>query len=221
MFDWEEYSSDSGTEDVPLLLSVQGQALIIAAMDALRWRENWLEVDDTTWDTIDDAVGQAHYQIMEEQTLTAENAAFTVERTTSSFVLAFGAWQPIPVLLGQNPDNAITFPTGFIKITDGGLWRVNLVLSVRNAATNASTKLVTLKNRTQGTRPCIGVPMNVAASGIVRHWNALNDIFLCNAGDEFEFEIFSTLSDATVESAGTIGSVVSRCLLAEFTRVRL
>jgi microcystin-dependent protein len=63
-FDWSEYESDSGTEEVPLLLSVKSQSLILAAMQSLQFRSNWLEVDDSDWDEIDAAVAEAYEEIM-------------------------------------------------------------------------------------------------------------------------------------------------------------
>ena len=64
-FDWNDYSTESGTEDVPLLLSQRSQVLILAAMQNLEFRSNWVEVDDATWDDIDAAVGDAYEEIME------------------------------------------------------------------------------------------------------------------------------------------------------------
>ena len=154
-----------------------------------------------------------------EDVVPANAKSFTVERTTTSFSLASGAWQPIPVVDGKNPDGLADFSSSFIKITEAGLYSVKLILSVRNAATAANVKLCSLRNRTQNTRPCIGVSTNVGGSAIVRHWDAIDDIFECDAGDEFEFELFSASSATTVESDGTIGSQASRCLQAVFTQL--
>jgi microcystin-dependent protein len=64
-FDWNDYSGDSDTEDVSLLLSVRSQSLILAVMRNLEARTNWVEVDDATWDEIDAAIGEAYEEIME------------------------------------------------------------------------------------------------------------------------------------------------------------
>lgn len=64
-FDWNDYSADSDTEDVSLLISVRSQSLILAAMRNLDSRASWLEVDDSTWDDIDAAIGEAYEEIME------------------------------------------------------------------------------------------------------------------------------------------------------------
>lgn len=64
-FDWSEYSADSGTEEVPLLLSARSQSLILAAMQSLEFRSNWEEIDDATWDDISAAIGEAYEEIME------------------------------------------------------------------------------------------------------------------------------------------------------------
>jgi len=178
--------------------------------------------------TIDDAADRETFDLRclalyedfyNEEIVPTNVKAFTVERTTTSFALAHSAWQPIPVDDGKNPTGVADFSSVYIKILEGGLWSVNLIMSVRNAATNASLKLASLRNRTQNNRPCIGVSTNLGASAIVRHWNALHDIFECDDGDEFEFELFSTLSNATIESDGTIGSVASRCLQADFMKL--
>jgi len=218
-WDWDWYVGDSGTEDVPLLLSVRSQQLVLSALNKMDSRPAWLEVDDTTWDDIEAALAEAYEEIEETQTLAIFNVAFTVERTTSSFALNHSAWQPIPVVEGKDPDNAYTFPTGFIKITNAGLYAVRLLLSVRNAGTGGSLKLCRLRNRTQSVVSCVGVPVFIAASAIVHAWLAIDDIFECNAGDEFEFELFSTVSNATIESQGTIGSTTPKCLVGAFERV--
>jgi len=61
---WDVYT-DSGTEDVPLLLSVRSQSLILAAMNDLEIRANWETVDDADWDDIEKAIGEAYEEIME------------------------------------------------------------------------------------------------------------------------------------------------------------
>lgn len=69
LFDWNDYSSDDGTESVPLLLSTKSQSIILAAMETLENRFSWLEVDDATWDEIHAAVGEAYEEIIEVQTV--------------------------------------------------------------------------------------------------------------------------------------------------------
>jgi hypothetical protein len=64
-FDWSDYSADSDTEEVSLLLSTRSQSLILAAMETLDSRFNWVDVDDSTWDDIHAAVGEAYEEIME------------------------------------------------------------------------------------------------------------------------------------------------------------
>lgn len=70
-FDWNDYSADSDTEDVSLLLSARSQSLILAAMRNLDSRSSWVEVDDATWDEIDAAIGEAYEEIMEVVTMPA------------------------------------------------------------------------------------------------------------------------------------------------------
>lgn len=84
-FDWNDYSADSDTEDVSLLLSARSQSLILAAMRNLDSRMSWVEVDDVTWDDIDAAVAEAYEEIMEIQILGTQGG-FRARRTTNQNV---------------------------------------------------------------------------------------------------------------------------------------
>lgn len=72
-FDWNDYSGESGTEEVPLLLSDKSQMLILAAMQSLDSRSNWLDVDDATWDEIHAAIGEAYEEITEQVVNVSDN----------------------------------------------------------------------------------------------------------------------------------------------------
>ena len=87
-FDWEEYEAQSGTEEVSLLLSERSQQLILSAMNSMLFRENWLAVDDTTWNEIDEAVAEAYEEIMEEIPPVTETVLGALVSRTSNESLA-------------------------------------------------------------------------------------------------------------------------------------
>jgi len=66
MFDWATYESFSDFEDVPLLLSIRSQQMILAVMQRFQFRSQWLEVDDATWDDIEASIDEAYEEIMEQ-----------------------------------------------------------------------------------------------------------------------------------------------------------
>lgn len=94
-FDWDEYSANSGTEDVPLLLSERSQQLILAAMEVLQGRSSWLPVDDATWDDIDAAIGEAYEEITEEQAVVLNQQQFGVFLRSVDQNLAAATFTPI------------------------------------------------------------------------------------------------------------------------------
>jgi microcystin-dependent protein len=64
LLDWEDFSTDSGVKDTPLLISERTQSLLLTALASIQRRYNWLEVDDTAWDDIDGAIAEAHQEVM-------------------------------------------------------------------------------------------------------------------------------------------------------------
>lgn len=100
-FDWDNYSGDSGTRDVPLLLSIRGQSLVLAAMEYLDSRRNWLDVDDATWDEIEKAVAQAYDEVMER---------VIVDGTPVGTVAMYADYSP--------PMNWMTCEGQFLEIAD-------------------------------------------------------------------------------------------------------
>lgn len=80
--DWNDYSGDSDTENVSLLLSLRTQSLVLAAMRNLDSRSAWKTVDDATWDDIDAALGEAYEEIME---------IIVSDNTTVGMVMAYTA----------------------------------------------------------------------------------------------------------------------------------
>jgi hypothetical protein len=219
MFNWEEYSAQSGTEDVPLLLSNMSQQLILAAMLQLQSRSNWLEVEAAVWDEIEAAVAEAYEEIIEEQVLAVENKAFTVTRTTSSGSLAANAWTQIPISSIEDPGDLATLSSNQITVKESGLYQVDLTLSARNAATAVSKKSVVLHRVSPDTTLCLSTSIQLAASGIERAWSAIVDIFTIEANQVVEFLIYGDNSATTIESDGAVGARDTYCLNARFTKL--
>jgi microcystin-dependent protein len=65
LLDWGDFSSDSGVEDTPLLISIRTQSLLLTALAKIQRRWNWVEVDDAIWDDIDGAISQATHEVMD------------------------------------------------------------------------------------------------------------------------------------------------------------
>jgi microcystin-dependent protein len=65
MWLWEDFSSDSGVEDTPLLISIRTQSLAISALRQMQFSNTW---DDTSaWDDIDSALSSALTELMSIQ----------------------------------------------------------------------------------------------------------------------------------------------------------
>jgi len=60
---WDDYSANSGTPTLALLLSQRTQQLLLAAITNMDFRSAWLTVDDASWDDIDAALGEAYYEV--------------------------------------------------------------------------------------------------------------------------------------------------------------
>jgi len=69
VLNWDDFLSDSGTEDVPLVISTQSQSLILAALELIQSRNVWDDgtLDDANWDDIDTAIANALDDIMYEE----------------------------------------------------------------------------------------------------------------------------------------------------------
>lgn len=66
MLDWLDFSGDSATETVALLISERSQSLVLAALYSIQERAAWKETDDATWDTIDAALAEAYEEVIRE-----------------------------------------------------------------------------------------------------------------------------------------------------------
>lgn len=62
----DSYSSESGTRDVPLLLSERSRALVLAALENLDPRFRWETMSDAEWDEIEGILGEVYTEIMED-----------------------------------------------------------------------------------------------------------------------------------------------------------
>jgi len=87
-WDWGWYEADSGTETVPLLLSIRSQQLALSALNKMDSRFAWVEVDDATWDDIEEAIAEAYEEIMEPQIVNETLVGVRVIRTTNQAIAA-------------------------------------------------------------------------------------------------------------------------------------
>ena len=64
---WSDFSGDSGTPDVPLLLSVRSQSLALSAIYYIQFAYRWGNPDATEWDEIEGAISECLNELMELQ----------------------------------------------------------------------------------------------------------------------------------------------------------
>lgn len=190
-FNWNEYSGDSDTEDVSLLLSIRSQSLILAAMQALEFRSGWLDVDDSTWDEIDAAVGEAYEEIMEIIPPVTIPKPIGLWRSTAQNGLAASGWQTLVYSKYDDPLVALSANplSGNLFFAEDGWVRVNAVINARNAATAQSNKQLRIRDVDIDTPVVYGVIQQINASAAVRAWSALNSIFEVVAGTEYRIEL--------------------------------
>jgi hypothetical protein len=220
-FNWSEYENNDTQEAKPLLVSEMSQQLVLASMLSLDSRSAWLDVDDSTWDTIDAAIAEAYEELTEEQTLATDNKAFTLELEATTSALASGSWQRIPFThISKNDDELALFMSNQIWILESGEYRVTMSLSVRNAAGGVSYKAVRLWNDTQSVEAVTGNSTLLSASGIERAWFAMDDIFECNANNKFELQLYATAQNTTIEADAIAGITQPPCARAVFEKIR-
>jgi microcystin-dependent protein len=65
LWDFSDYSGNDATPTLPLLLSERSRQLCLAALRDMDKRYNWL-ADDTIWDNIGRALGEAYDEIMSD-----------------------------------------------------------------------------------------------------------------------------------------------------------
>lgn len=94
-WDWQDYSSNSDTENVSLLLSQRSQQLILAAMQSLDSRSSWLTVTDTVWDEIESAISEAYEEILEVQSAMVNQQQFGVYLRSVDQTLPAATFTPI------------------------------------------------------------------------------------------------------------------------------
>lgn len=62
---WSDFSSDSGTPDVPLLLSIRSQSLALSAVYYIQFAHRWANPDASEWDEIEGAISECLNELME------------------------------------------------------------------------------------------------------------------------------------------------------------
>lgn len=95
MWNWEDYSANSGTEDVSLLLSQRSQQLVLAAMQSLDDRSSWLTVSDTVWDEVEAAISEAYEEVLELQSAVVNQQQFGVFLRSVDQNLAGNVFTPV------------------------------------------------------------------------------------------------------------------------------
>jgi len=66
LWDFADYSDSDSEPLLSLLLSERSIDLVLAAMKEMDKRHNWTAEDDSTWDTIHAALGEAYDELMSE-----------------------------------------------------------------------------------------------------------------------------------------------------------
>jgi hypothetical protein len=95
LYDWDDFSGDSGVEDTPLLISTRSQSLILSALEKLQPRWAWTEVDDADWDDIEGAIASAIFDVTEEVDMTGTFHGVRAWRDTNYTSTSTTLWQPI------------------------------------------------------------------------------------------------------------------------------
>lgn len=62
MWRWDDFSGDSGSPELPLLLSIRSQSLVLSALQKMQFVNQWDEPEN--WDDIDSAIAEALHEIM-------------------------------------------------------------------------------------------------------------------------------------------------------------
>lgn len=65
VYDWSAYSGNDNTPSLSLLISERTQQLLLAIMQDIQPRYKWLDVDNSTWDTIDEQIADTITEILE------------------------------------------------------------------------------------------------------------------------------------------------------------
>lgn len=64
MFPYEDLVLENGLTDKPVLLSYRSQQMLLMALSKMEVRHGWLEMDDATWDELEDYIAQCETEIL-------------------------------------------------------------------------------------------------------------------------------------------------------------
>ena len=127
LYDWYDFSGDSGVEDTPLLISIRSQSLILSALEKLQPRWAWIEVDDGDWDDIDGAIASAINEVMKismpDFTPVGSIAYYPDETLPTKWIMANGDF----VLQSAYPDLYAICGSKFGTPSAGRFYLPNLV----------------------------------------------------------------------------------------------
>jgi microcystin-dependent protein len=85
MWLWEDFSSDSGVEDTPLLISARTQSLAISAIRQMQFLNQW--DNEGAWDDIDAALASALTELM---------SVAMIDSVPVGTIVAFGNYNSVP-----------------------------------------------------------------------------------------------------------------------------
>lgn len=198
---WDDFSSDSGTETVPLLLSVRSQSLILAAMDYIQNRANWLEdTTDADWDEIEKAIGETVEEIIEVNEMPQGTiSGARVTRTTPQTITSTGVWTSIIFdaqfsnhndgYFDSGQPTRLVVPVNGIYIFGGSfLWQANT--SADNFRRQARIRRTGLFTETMDSSTIVNreVGMNMVSTAYI------------TAGDYIELQAFTDVANLQILS---------------------
>lgn len=103
MFPYEELLLENGLADKPILLSYRSQQMLLMALTKMENRYGWLEMDDATWDELEDYIAQCETEILTES-----------EPVTYNPILLIATREvATQTLLAANSPNEIVWDTGY------------------------------------------------------------------------------------------------------------
>jgi len=208
-WDWDWYGSDSGTETVPLLLSIRSQQLALSALNKMDSRSTWVEVDDATWDEIEAALAEAYEELIQEQDVIIQGT-FDGLRAWRSTTQAVGTpvstWNTVvfdSIFYHDNSYNPSSFPTGVFAAPVDGLYEINgQVQWTANASTTMRFSRILID-----TAQVIALTGNAVASNII--YQELGTKIKLVQGQEIRLQCFTSVSALTIATNPDYGAVLT------------
>jgi hypothetical protein len=138
MFPHEDVMLEDGLADKPIFLSYRTQQLLLMAIQKMEVRYNWLEMDDVTWDELDDYIAQAETEILNEiaglpmltefKEASKTNTQALTGGTEASVLFNSGDHEPNPQANRIKPLAGKVTITGFVHLTSGTATQITLAI---------------------------------------------------------------------------------------------